>query len=328
MKIVFMNYLSEYWLSLIEKFEEDFPENEFITYKQVENIRGLFEVADVVLTGSVAREEIETAGRLKVIFVPWAGVNALPWALISERQIKVANNHGNAPVVAERALSLSLSLLGRIPEYHEDLKNGIWHGFSVHGGEADYWTSLRGRRCSILGFGSIGRELARLLKAFDCQIVGFKRRLPDVLPPEVDFITDDIDKAIEMGEVLYLLLPLTEDTRGLIDSERLEKMNGKYLINMSRGEIVDERGLYDSLKGGILAGAAIDVWYRYPDKENSTTLPSSYPIHTMKNVVMSPHVGGYTVESQKRMADYTAENLRNYLIKGNLLHEVDPNRKY
>lgn len=328
MKIVFMNYLSEYWLNLVEGLKRDFPDHEFITYKDVENTRKLFNIADVVLTGKISEEEITRAKKLKAIFVPWTGVNALPWEAVNKKRIKVANNHGNAPMVAERAFSLSLALLGRIPEYHNDLKQGIWHGFSVHGGESDNWVSLRGRRCSILGLGAIGMELVKLLEPFNCEITGFKRSIPEVLPEGVNQITDNLEKAVGKSEIVYLLLPLTEETRGIIDAKIIEKLKGKYLVNLSRGEIIDEEALYYGLKKGILAGAAIDVWYNYPSTQTPVTLPSSYPIHTLKNVVISPHVGSDTVESNERMADYTAENLRNYLSTGKLLHEVDPVKKY
>lgn len=328
MKMVFMNYLSEYWLNLVEGLKRDFPNHEFITYRDVENTRKLFNLADVVLTGNITEEEIGKAKNLKVIFVPWTGVNNLPWEVLNNKKIKVANNHGNAPVVAERALSLSLALLGRIPEYHNDLEKGVWHGFSVHGGEADNWISLRGRNCSILGLGAIGMELVKLLRPFDCEITGFKRRILEDLPEGVKQITDNLEKAIEEGEIVYLLLPLTEETRGIIDTRIIEKLRGKYLINLSRGGVVDEEALYYGLKNGVLAGAAIDVWYKYPSAKNPVTLPSSYPIHTLKNVVLSPHVGSNTGESNKKMADYTVENLRNYLTTGKLLHEVDPEKRY
>jgi len=93
-------------------------------------------------------------------------------------------------------------------------------------------------------------------------------------------------------------LPLTKETHHLINKEIISQMQGKFLVNVGRGQIIEEEALYYALKNGILAGAAIDTWYLYPDSDHAVQLPSRYPIHTFKNVVISPHVGGFTIEGQ------------------------------
>ena len=105
-------------------------------------------------------------------------------------------------------------------------------------------------------------------------------------------------------------------------------MKNKFLISVGRALIIDEYALYRALKEGILAGAAIDVWYNYPKSKDEVSLPSVYPIHTFKNVVISPHVGGFTVEGQTSMIDETIENIKSYLTVGAPLSKVDLDLEY
>jgi len=326
--ILFLNRLDDRWMESVQRLKREFPHVEMITYEEAENPRDLLPQADAVVTGYLSREEVRKASRLKAIFVPFAGVNMLPIEDIRQRSIIVSNAHGNAKYVAEHALTLALALLGRVVEYHEDLKKGIWHGFAVGNTSEDKWTTLFEKRCAVLGLGKIGRELAKLLKAFGCYVTGFKKTPSKKSIPNVDEITTDLEKAIENAKVVFVTLPLTPETEGLIDSNILSKMRGKYLVNVGRGHVIDEEALYKALKEGILAGAAIDVWYQYPESPNHAVLPSRYPIHTFKNVVISPHVSGIVEEAMQANMEETLENIRSWLITGEPLNKVDLGRMY
>lgn len=328
LKIIFTNRLTEAWLSRIEALKKEFPEIEFITFKDVEHPRVLLETADMAVGGHFSDEEIEKAKNLKIIFVPWTGVNMLPWEIIRKRNIAVTNTHANSRTVAERAVALSLALAGRIVEFHNDLSQGIWHGFPVGLPESDYWTSVYGKRCSIIGFGNIGKNVARMMKSFDCQIIAFKKRYTDKVPEYADEVTFDLETAVSKGDIIFITLPLTPETKGMFGETILSKMKGKFLVNVSRGEIIDERALYFSLKNGILAGAAIDTWYLYPAGSDSAVLPSRFPIHTFKNVVLSPHAAGVTKANIDNMVKDTMNTIRTYLKNGEILNRVDPNLMY
>ncbi len=328
MKVVFMNRLEESWQSEIEKLKREFPDSNFITFKDVKSTRDEMQSADVAVTGHISPEEIEKAENLKAIIVPWAGVNMLPWKEINEKKIKVANTHANASIVAERAIALCLAMTGKVVLYHNDLSRGIWHGFSGGNMTDDLWTSIRGKTCGIIGLGSIGLEMAKLLKGFDCKIVGFKKHPMKAPAEKVDEVTNDLEEVISKSEFIFVALPLTEETENLIDWDVLSRMKGKFLINISRGTIVSQKDLYNALKEGILAGAAIDVWYDYPLANDRVTLPSSYPIHDFPNVVLSPHVSGLTVESLRGMVADTLDNVRDFLKNGEFRKAVDPDLKY
>ncbi|MBT1248615.1 MULTISPECIES: 2-hydroxyacid dehydrogenase [unclassified Thermosipho (in: thermotogales)] len=318
MKAIVLTKITEYF----GKKMEDYKEIEWFTSKDIARL----EEMDIVIGGFLTEEQVLKAKNLKVIFIPWTGTDKLPWKVIKERGIIVSNSHGNGKMVAERAIALSLALMGRVVEYHNDLKEGIWHGFAVGFKEEDYWFSLQKKKVAILGTGVIGRHIAKLLKGFDCYIIGFKNKLEEI--EGFHKITNNLKEAIENSQVVYLALPLTSKTRNIIDEEVLSCMEGKYLINVGRGELIDEKALYSILKDKKLKGFASDVWYNYPSKEREVILPYNYPINMFKNVVISPHVGGYTIEGQNGRIDELFKNINAFLKDGMPLTVVDPDLMY
>ncbi|ODN31190.1 2-hydroxyacid dehydrogenase [Fervidobacterium thailandense] len=326
MTVLFLTRMIDYFEKRIEDLRAEFPNVAFVVPKNRAEAEELLPKAEAVVTGHLTEEQVRKASKLRVIFVPWAGVNALPLDVIKQRGIIVSNNHGNGKIVAERAIALALAVMGRIVEFHNDLAKGIWHGYEAGARKEDFWFSLQNKKVSILGLGTIGKHIAKLLKGFDCEIMGYKKTVEPV--ELVDHVTNNLEEAIAFGKVIFVALPLTSETRGIISSEILRTMHGKFLINVGRGELIDERGLYEALRDGILAGAGIDTWYLYPEGEETVRLPSRYPIHTLKNVVISPHVGGFTIEGQMGRIDETVENIRHYLLTGRPLNVVDLEREY
>jgi phosphoglycerate dehydrogenase-like enzyme len=322
-QVLFLNRLNDEWFQKIEQMKDKYPDVSFKT-RQDGSLDDLLRSAHVIVTARLSAEHIHKAENLRLIIVPMAGVNALDWNAIREKKIDVCNCHSNAFAVAERAFALALALLGRVVEYDRDLRYGIWHGYSVHGEEKDYWTSLQRRRVCIVGFGHIGQNLAKLLEPFSCEIVAVRRSAPKVK----DRLTSDLDWAIETSDVIFITLPLTKETRNLFNRERLFKMRGKFLINVSRGDLLDEQALFEALKEGVLAGAAIDTWYTYPSPERECVLPSRFPFNTLRNVVMSPHVGAHCFEALRGLMDETFQILEKYILTGELTNRVDPEWEY
>lgn len=323
MLVLFLNRINDKWLAKIKELKDLHRDVHFEGYFSNPSPRLLIKDADVVVSARLSKEEIESS-RLKLIIVPMAGVNALDWEAIRKKKVMVSNCHANAPAVAERALALALALLGRVVEFDRDLRYGVWHGYSVGSVEEDHWCSLRNKTVCIVGMGHIGEELSKLLQPFGCQIIGVRKSAPK----EHSNITSDLDWAVEVSNVIFITLPLTKQTRNLFDAERLHKMKGKYLINVSRGEIIDEKALFQSLRDGILSGAAIDTWYLYPRNTDEVTLPSRYPFNTLKNVVLSPHVGGYTQQGSDGLMNETFKILETFLRTGKIINPVDPEQEY
>lgn len=326
MKIIFYNRLNRLWLENIEKLRTEFSEVDFVTDK--ERVDNEIEESDAIVGGEITIERIRNAGNLKIIFVPYAGVNALPLDYLKKHGIRISNVHGNARYVAERCIAMALSFYGKIIEYHNDLKNSQWHGYYAKGTVSDSWESIQGKTCAVIGMGEIGKYIAKFLKVFDCTVIGFKKRPVVEKLNYFDEITLDLNEALEKSELIFVALPLTGETKGFFTAEIMERMRGKFLVNVGRGEVVDEEGLYRSLKQGILKGAGIDVWYRYPKQNETVTEPSQFPIQEMRNTVLSPHLAGFTRQSARQNIQQTIENIRTYIQTGKAKFEVDPELMY
>ncbi|MFC1581104.1 2-hydroxyacid dehydrogenase [Thermodesulfobacteriota bacterium] len=326
MKIVFCNHLNRFWVESVEQLREEFPDAELISDR--DNLEQEMKHAHALVANGLSEEQVQACRNLEIIFVPHVGVNTLPLDQITSQGIRISNVHGNSRYVAERAMAMTLSFYGRVLECHNDLKVSKWHGFWVGKGVRDSWDSIQGKTCAVIGVGEIGKYLARYLKAFDCRVIGFKRRPVNKIPEGFDDITLDLQQAIKEAELVFVVLPLTEGTRGLFSHELLTGMKGKFLVNMGRGEVVSEKGLYHALKEGILLGAAIDVWYNYPKGGDEITDPSQYPIQELPNVILSPHLAGFTPQAARLNIKQTIENVRSFLKTGRPLFEVDLDQMY
>jgi phosphoglycerate dehydrogenase-like enzyme len=317
--------LHSVWNGRLEILQREFPEHQF--HKGLKPDSPEAASLDLMLAGRLPERSYLASPSLKAIFQPFTGINHLPLESLAERKIHVFNVHANAFDVAERALAMTLAYFGRIIEYHNDLVKGEWHGFWVRAGSEDNWDSLAGRTCAILGTGAIGVELAKLLHAFSCRVVGWRRRDGMPCPEGFDEVVPDLSTVIEKAEIIFIALPATNLTQGLLSKDMLLSMKGKFLVNVGRGSIVDEEGLYIALRDGILRGAAIDTWYSYPESGKNGA-PSHFPIHELPNVIVSPHVGGCTHQASMRSIDDTVDNIRTYLRTGSCKSEADIKAAY
>jgi phosphoglycerate dehydrogenase-like enzyme len=125
-----------------------------------------------------------------------------------------------------------------------------------------------------------------------------------------------LEKALRDPHVIFITLPLTEGTKELINQKNSHLLKDKFLVNVARGEIIEEKTLYESLKNGILKGAAIDCWYNYPNSKVRYTLPSKYPIHKLTNIVISPHAASHSVEGKRYQLEDTLMNIKAYIKTG------------
>ncbi len=326
MKIVFLTKLNRIWFEKLASLKQTFPEADFVTGPEM--AENELAQAEALIAGELTTDVLKRTEKLKIVFVPYAGVDALPLSYIKEKGIRVANVHGNAKFVAERSVAMALAFYGKIIQYHDDLKRFRWHGYWASGNIEDTWDSIYGKPCAVIGTGEIGRHIARHLKAFDCEVIGYKKRPVEEKPDPFDEITLDLEAALEKSELVFITLPLTDATHGLFSQEILMGMTDKFLVNVGRGEVVDEKGLYRALEQGILRGAAIDAWYRYPGKGVTEAVPSRYPFHELPNVILSPHLAGFTYQAALLNIEQTFENISAYIKTGRPVFEVDPEVMY
>ncbi len=263
----------------------------------------------VLVAGRPGRELIEASRCLDVLIIPWAGIPASTRALMAEfPKIAVHNLHHNAASTAEMALTLMFAAAKRLVPMDQALRQRDWRYRS----RMEMSLLLDGKTALILGYGQIGQRVGRTLDALGMQVLAIRRN-PDsdstgnsVHPPEA------LHDLLPQADVLFLTLPLTEQTRGLIGAAELDLLpQGAILVNVGRGPIVDQGALYHALESGKLHGAGVDVWYNYPpdDESKSDTSPADFPFHQLDNVAMSPHRGGHTKETGSLRMIHLAESL-------------------
>jgi phosphoglycerate dehydrogenase-like enzyme len=182
---------------------------------------------------------------------------------------------------------------------------------------------LRGQTLLVVGVGAIGAEVARLASAFGMRVIGVKRILAEHVP-HVESVhpPEQLRELVDTADAIVVTLPLTDETRGLIDRETIERMrNGAVFVNVGRGKVVDEEALIDALRSGKLAGAALDVTAKEP-------LPLESPLWELENVIISPHTAALSWHENERIVELFAENLRRYLRGDELLSRVDTSAFY
>ncbi len=276
---------------------------EFIIPKinEKETIKKYLKEVEVAIGGTFSKGDLEQAKKLKLIQIPFAGVDKLDFDLYKDRQdIYICNIHANKNAVAEHAFALILALAKNIVTNDRDLRWGRWHGFSTN----EPTIQLQGKSLGIIGLGSIGWEIAKIGHTLGMKVFGLKRKIEekDLEKKNIlEFLGEkkDLEKVIKESNFIVIAIPLTRETMGLIGEKELKLMKEKYLINISRGTVIDEEALFESLKEQHLSGAAIDTWYQYPFSERREILPSKYDFHKLDNVVMSPHTAGYTDKALK-----------------------------
>jgi phosphoglycerate dehydrogenase-like enzyme len=212
--------------------------------------------------------------------------------------ITVHNLHHNAAPVAELAFTLLLAAAKFIVPLDRSLRANDW----TPRYRPNPSVLLKDKTALILGYGAIGRRLARLCRAMDMRVLAVKRTTSASLGEPVDEVhsLEALPALLSRSHILLVCLPHTPQTEGVVGSAELAALPPEaVLVNVGRGPIVDEEALYHALRDGRLHAAGLDVWYNYPTEEGerSHTPPSAYPFHELDNVVLSPHRGGATKET-------------------------------
>jgi phosphoglycerate dehydrogenase-like enzyme len=253
------------------------------------------------------------------------------------RQVKVQAttlSGANAPQVAEHALALMLAVGHHVPEMMADQSRNQW---ATQRAQRYIPKELINTTVGIIGYGSIGQRLARMLQSFGVTILASKRDL--LQPSSIDYQVDGLgDPGAELPRRLYpgkalrsmlkecdfvvVTVPLTTETRGMLGAEQLSAMKpSAILVDVSRGGVVNQEALVHALEKGQLAAAALDVFGEEP-------LPADSPLWDLPNVLISPHVAGLSPHYVERAFELFKENLRHYIAGEELLNKIDLERGY
>lgn len=249
------------------------------------------------------------ARRLRLVQVPGAGLDRIDRAALPPAT-SLANVYGHETGIAEYVLGAMLALSRGFGRLDAALRVGRWESQWAPGTPPPPWPELAGRTLGILGYGHIGQALARRARAFEMDVIAIRRDAPPSDPHATVYGPDGLDDVLARADYLAITLPLTPATRGLIGQGELRRMKANaVLINVARAEIIDEEALYGALVEKRIAGAALDVWYRYPAGPGPT-FPADRAFHELPNVLMTPHVSGWTDGMLAARAQLIAENIQ------------------
>lgn len=286
--------------------------------------------AEIIASGRVPGEYIRKASKLRMIQAFGAGIDKVDLDAVRERgDVIVCNSHINSAEVAEYAISLLFAVAKSLIPSDRELRTGNW----IHrwGGPVPN-IEIRGKKVLIIGLGHIGADIAKRLKSFDVTInaatFSGTSRNADLVDQVVRI--EEVRFQVEDSDFIILSLPLTDESKGLVDREFLSWMKPtSILVNISRGQIVDELALYEALKEKRIHGAGIDVWWRYPTKWRGMTIPpADVPFHELDNIVISPHRAAYSENIGQDLYQFAGENILRFIRGETPLSMIDIERGY
>ncbi|HEY8347279.1 MAG TPA: hydroxyacid dehydrogenase [Symbiobacteriaceae bacterium] len=279
--------------------------------REIEGVEGV-----IVRTAPFTREIIEAARSLRVIARHGVGVDNIDVKAATEHGILVLNTpDANAVSVAEHTIVAMGSLAKRVLSMDQATRAGQWEVRNEYKA-----VDLEGKVLGVVGLGRIGRMVARKARAaFDMRVLGYDPYVSaEVAGQEGITLVSDLDEIFRSSDFVTLHTPLTPETKHLVNAARLALMKPTaFLLNFSRGEVVDERALYHALKSGLIAGAALDVFEQEPPAADN-------PLFTLPNVILSPHSAALTKECVVRMATGAAQGVVDVLTGVKPRYVVNP----
>lgn len=241
------------------------------------------------------------APSLRWTHVHSAGADRAVFGQLRQRGVTVTTSSGaNAGVVAQTALAGLLALARHLPLLYDAQRESRWSPLIHTGMPRD----LHGQTATIVGWGPIGQQIGAVLKLFGMSLIVVRQRATPAGPDCETVTFGQLREVLPRTDWLILACPLTDDTRRLVNADALARLpSGARLVNVSRGEVVDEPALIDALREGKLAGAYLDVFAHEP-------LPAASPLWTMQNVIATPHSAGFSDGNAARVVEIFLDNLR------------------
>ena len=277
--------------------------------------------AQIIIGWKPTEKLLRAAVKLQLFINPGAGIQHLVSffkEINQSRNVKLINGHGNAYFTAQHGVALLLTLANKVIPHHLWLKEGKWR----LGDKQAKSIPLKYRKIGLLGYGHVNKHIHKMLQGFTNDIRFIKNDQKDI---------NELNKFLKQIDILICAVPFTSKTKNLLKMKELKLLgeNG-IVINLSRGQIINEKDLYEALQNKLIQSAAIDVWYNYdpiPDEQNRK-YPFHYPFHELENIVLSPHRAASPFDDLKRW-DEVIENISR-LAKGKceFLNTVDLVKEY
>jgi phosphoglycerate dehydrogenase-like enzyme len=276
--------------------------------------------ADILVT-NIWRADYPPAPRVRLVQSVATGIEWIEQAALP-RGVPVCNSFGHETAIAEYVVMAMLALHHRLFEIAGEFRErGSWRSSWVESGAPH--GEVRGSTLGIVGYGRVGREVARRAVPFGVRILAANRS-PREPEPGVERVIPmaELDDMLPECDTVAVCTALGPETTGLIDARRLSLMKPTaFLINIARGPVVEEDALYAALRDGKIGGAALDVWWQYPNASEPNRRGSRHPFHELPNVIVTPHNSGWTRGMVRRRWDEIADNI-NRFVRGEALINV------
>ena len=283
---------------------------------------------DVLVAGRPKPEQLGAS--VRSVVVPFAGIPVTTRELLLTRaDITLHNLHHNSAPTAELAVGLMVAAAKRVIPADQALRRNDWTmRYDNHNG-----LLLAGRTAVIIGYGAIGRAIGASCRALGMEVVGMRRSaVPITSGEEAEqvFGAEALDELLPRADVLFLAVPATPESEGMIDARRLALLpQTAIVVNVARAAVIHEEALYDALRSQQIWGAGLDVWWHYPQSEEArgNTSPANCDFASLENVVLSPHRAGHSDRTEELRAMHLAQ-LLNGGDPGALGNQVDVSRGY
>src|SRR5580658_9675786 len=261
----------------------------------------------------ITRAVIEAAPKLRVVGRAGVGVDNVDVDAATQRGIVVMNTpSGNTISTAELTFSMLMALARKIPQAHSSMKEGKWSRKEFQG------TELLNKTLGILGMGRIGSEVAKRAQAFGMKVLAYDPylSLARAKALQVD-LKEHVDDVYAVADFTTVHMPMTEETKGMVNAAAFAKMKrGARILNCARGGIINEADLFAALLSGQVGGAALDVYETEPPS-------ADFPLRSLPQVIMTPHLGASTEEAQENVGIEVAEAITDYLLSGAVRNAVN-----
>ncbi|MEG4484105.1 MAG: D-2-hydroxyacid dehydrogenase [Microcoleus sp.] len=309
MNIVFLDWLtmgldiSHTELATLGNFEVYLTTNSDQRYERIKD-------ADIVITKKVILDQplLEKCPKLRLICLANTGMNNIDLQYTKERGISVINVADYCTeIVAQHTFAMLFWLLENLEYYNSYVKSGSYIQSPIHTHlDRTFW-ELSGKRWGVIGLGNIGKQVATIAKAFGCEVVYFST---SGLNNNVDYQKLSLSELLLTSDIISIHASLNEKTMNLLNYDRLKMMKSSaYLINVARGNIVNEAALVKALNENRLAGAGLDVLSVEPLKSDNPLLA----INNKEKLLITPHIAWASIEARNRLVKRVAQNIRNFL---------------
>jgi phosphoglycerate dehydrogenase-like enzyme len=308
------------WEAILAKTTEKLDHTVLFDLDDTQRLIPALADAEIVVS-HIWKKDFPPAPRVKLLQSVAAGIDLIDVPSVPAG-VTICNVSGHEQAIAEYCVMTMLAWQHRLIDIAAAFRGGVWSTGGGAGGGPTHG-EIMNKTVGIVGYGKIGREVAKRLSGFGCRVIGCNRSpVADKGDASEIYPLAELDRMLPACDIVVIAAGLGPETARLIDPRRLDLMKpSAFLINIGRAGILDEEALYNALKDNKIGGAAIDVWWQYPTADEPNRRGSKMPFHELPNMIMTPHCSSATDGARDRRFSTVAGNLDRY-VRGEPLQNV------